>query len=78
MINLIAVIASSQQELPSSGTLHLVNLRWDPFVGFVIFSLLSVYLLKFGLTVHKLLIAECGASETPNIMLRYAPHSQAL
>lgn len=63
MINLIAVIASSKQELPSNGTLRLVNIRWDPFVGFVFFSLISVCFLKYGLTVHKLLIAESGASE---------------
>lgn len=63
MINFIAVIASSQQELPSNGTLRIVNLRWNPFVGFIFFSLLSVYLLKFGLAVHKLLTAECSTSE---------------
>ena len=64
ILNLVAVFSSSQQELQSSDTLRLVNLRWDPFLGFVFFSLLSVYLLNFGLGVHKLLIKELAASES--------------
>ena len=63
MVNIISVAASSKQELSSNGTLRLMNLRWDPFLGFVFFSLFSVYLLRFGLTIHKLLIKEPAVSE---------------
>ena len=59
-INLIAVVPNLQQTLPSNGTLRLVNLRWEPFFCFVFLSLLAVYLLRYGLIIHKLLMRESG------------------
>ena len=61
ILNLVGVfVTSTQQEISSNGTLYLVNLNWDPFIGFLFFFGVSVYFLKFGSTIHKLLIKEGG------------------
>ena len=63
ILNVIEVVASSQQESLAGGTIRLANFRWDPLLGFVLFSSLSLYFLKFGLTIHNLLTNENGSSE---------------
>ena len=58
VVNLSYVLAQLSSSVPAEGTLRLVNLRWDPFFGFVFWGVLSIYFLKFGATVHELLIKE--------------------
>ena len=60
LVNVSMVVAQLNSGIPLEGTLRLINLRWDPFVGFIFFSALSLYFLKFGSKVHGWLMSAGG------------------
>ena len=60
LVNVSTVVAHSNSDIPLEGTMRLINLRWDPFVGFIFFSALSLYFLKFGAKVHGWLMSAGG------------------
>lgn len=62
-VDLSHVLAQTSSTTSENETLRLVNLRWEPFVGFVFWGVLSVYFLRFGTTVHRWLIREGNSNE---------------
>ena len=64
IINVIVVITHSHQPIVNN-TLNLISLRWEPFLGFIFFSILSLYFLKYGQGIQKLLVKEGRNSENP-------------
>ena len=57
-LNAFSVIVISNMEQPENGTLHLVNLRWDPVLHTIFLISAAIYFLWYGTFFHRLLTKE--------------------